>query len=312
MLKKDVIIIGSGPAGYTAALYLTRAGVDHLLIKGPQPGGQLTITTEVENYPGFASIQGPELMKKMDEHVRKYGTETVEDKIEQVNFSKSPFLLWGKDDPDEKYSAKSVIICTGASAKWLGLESEKEYQGYGVSGCATCDGFFFKNKIVAVVGGGNTALTEALHLTHHAKKVFILHRGDKFRAEQVLIDKVMKEEKIQILWKTQVLDVIGERVGFSKAVTAALINEPEKGIRNLKIDGLFIAIGHKPNTDMFKGQLEMDSEGYIITKPGTTLTSIPGIFACGDVQDKIYRQAITSAGSGCMAAIDAQKYLSFS
>lgn len=306
--KTKVAIIGSGPAGYSAAIYAARANLNPIMINGNQPGGQLTITTEVENYPGFAeAIQGPWLMEQMEAQAKNVGTKIFYDHIEKVDFSKRPFVLTGESG--DVFEADSVIIATGAQAKWLGLESEKKFQGYGVSGCATCDGFFFKNKEVAVVGGGNSAVEEALFLTNHANKVYLVHRRDSFKAEKILQDRLFKNPKIEVIWNHALEEVIGNE--NPKFVTHAKLKNTQNGeIKELKVDGIFIAIGHKPNSDLFKETgLEIDAEGYVITKAGTTTTNISGVYACGDIQDKIYRQAITAAGTGCMAALEVEKFL---
>lgn len=306
--KTKMAIIGSGPAGFTAAIYAARANLEPIIINGIQPGGQLTITTEVENYPGFADpIQGPWLMEQMQKQAENVGTKIVYDHIKQVDFSKRPFKLIGESE--EIYEAESVVIATGAQAKWLGLESEKKFQGFGVSGCATCDGFFFKNKEVIVVGGGNTAVEEALYLTNHASKVYVVHRRDKFKAEKILQDRLFKNPKIEVIWNHALDEVLGSE--NPKSVTGARLKNTQDGsTKELKVDGIFIAIGHKPNSDLFKEtSLEIDSEGYIITKPNSTATNITGVFAAGDIQDKIYRQAVTAAGSGCMAALEIEKLL---
>lgn len=306
--KTKVIILGSGPAGLSAAIYAARANLEPIVINGMQPGGQLTITTDVENYPGFATaIQGPWLMEQMTAQAQHVGTKIIYDHIKEVDFSKKPFKLIGESD--DVYEAEAVIICTGAQAKWLGLESEKKFQGFGVSGCATCDGFFFKNKEVIVVGGGNSAVEEALYLTNHAKKVYIVHRKDKFRAEKILQDRLFKHEKIEVIWNHELQEVTGDE--NPKNVTGVVLKNSIDGTtKAMKIDGVFIAIGHKPNTDLFKSTgLEMDAEGYLVTKPNSTKTNIDGIYAAGDVQDKIYRQAVTAAGTGCMAALEIEKSL---
>jgi len=304
---RNVIIIGSGPAGYTAAIYAARAMLEPLLIEGMQPGGQLTITTDVENYPGFADvIQGPWLMEQMRAQALHVGTEIISDQIVEVDFKRRPFTL--KGDSGEVYTADSVIIATGAQAKWLGLPSEQKFQGHGVSACATCDGFFYKGKKVVVVGGGNTAVEEALFLTNFAETVTVVHRRDQFRAEKILQDRLFKHPKISVIWNSVVEEVLGE--DNPKSVKAVRIRNVQTGeTRDLPTDGLFVAIGHAPATEIFKGQVDMKPNGYIITKPGTTLTSVPGIFAAGDVADETYRQAVTAAGLGCMAALDAEKYL---
>ncbi len=302
-----VLVIGSGAAGCTAAIYTARANLKPVMVRGMQPGGQMTITTDVENYPGFAEvIQGPWLMEQMEKQAENVGTEIISDHIIEVDFSGN--LFTAKGDSGEVYTAESVIIATGASAKWLGLNSEKKFQGYGVSGCATCDGFFFRNKEVLVIGGGNTAVEEALYLTNHASKVTLIHRRDSLRAEKILQDRLFKHPKVQVIWDSVLEEVLGTEEPLS--VTGAKIKNLKTGTATeLKADGIFIAIGHKPNTDIFKNSLELDNEGYIITKLGTTKTNIAGIFAAGDVQDKIYRQAITAAGTGCMAALEAIKFI---
>ena len=305
--KTEVLIIGSGPAGYSAAIYAARAALAPILVSGQQPGGQLTITTDVENYPGFAeTIQGPWLMEEMRQQSEKAGTQIVNDMIIDVNFKLYPFVAIG--DNGDKYLANSIIIATGAQAKWLGLESEKKFMGFGVSGCATCDGFFYKNKEVIVIGGGNTAVEEALYLTNHASKVILVHRRDALRAEKILQDRLFKHPKIQIIWDSALEEVLGSENPLS--VEGAKIKNLKTGnISNLKVDGIFIAIGHKPNTGLFKGKLDMDEEGYIITHPDSTKTSVEGVFAAGDVQDKIFRQAVTAAGTGCMASLEALKFI---
>ena len=303
-----VLIIGSGPAGYTAAVYAARAMLKPILAQGIEPGGQLTITTDVENYPGFADvIQGPWLMKQMKEQAKAVGTELVEDHIQSVNLKSIPFEAVGDDG--QKYTADSIIISTGAQARWLNIESEQKFKGFGVSACATCDGFFFKDKTVAVVGGGNAAVEEAMFLTKFASKVQLIHRRNELRAEKLLQKKLMENKKIEIIWDSVVEEVIGDE--NPKTVKALKIkNVKNNNIEQLKIDGLFIAIGHDPATQLFKDQLKMDNEGYLITKPDSTETNIPGVFAAGDVQDKVFRQAVTAAGMGCMAALEAEKYLS--
>jgi thioredoxin reductase (NADPH) len=306
--KTKILIIGSGPAGLTAAIYAARANLKPIIINGMQPGGQLTITTDVENYPGFAeSIQGPWLMEQMEKQAKHVGTTIIQDHIKEVNFTKTPFILIGESD--DIYEAETVVIATGAQAKWLGLESEKKFQGFGVSGCATCDGFFFKNKEVIVVGGGNSAVEEALYLTNHASKVYVVHRGEKFKAEKILQDRLFKNQKIEVIWNHALEEVVGTE--NPKSVTGAkLKNLVNQTIKEIKIDGIFIAIGHKPNSDLFKNTgLEIDNEGYIITKTGSTATNIAGIYSAGDIQDKVYRQAITAAGTGCMAALEIEKFL---
>ncbi len=303
-----LMILGSGPAGYTAAVYAARAMLKPVLIHGIQPGGQMTITTDVENYPGYAKvIQGPWLMDQMKEQAKSVGTELIEDHIKNVDLSKTPFKAVG--DSGKVYTSDSLIISTGAQARWLNLKSEEEYKGFGVSACATCDGFFFKEKEVAVVGGGNSAVEEALFLTKFASKVKLIHRRNKLRAEKMLQKKLMDNKKIEIIWDSVIEDVIGQK--DPKNVTGIKIkNIKSNSVSELKIDGLFIAIGHDPATSLFKGQLDMDKDGYIITKPDSTATKIPGVYAAGDVKDKIFRQAVTAAGMGCMSAIEAEKFLS--
>ncbi len=303
----QVLIIGSGPAGCSAAIYSARANRKPTLISGMQPGGQLTITTDVENYPGFGEvIQGPWLMQQMEAQAKNVGTNFVNDHIKSVDLSKRPFLAVAESG--DMYTADVLIISTGASAKWLGLPTEKKFQGYGVSGCATCDGFFFKNKEVAVIGGGNSAVEEALYLTHHASKVTVVHRRNAFKAEKILQERLFKNPKISVLWDSALEEVVGTDNPLS--VTGIKVkNVKTSVISDLKVDGVFIAIGHSPNTSLFKGQIDLDDGGYILTKPGSTKTSVEGVFAAGDVQDKIFRQAVTAAGTGCMAALEAEKYL---
>ena len=305
--KTRVLIIGAGPAGYTAAIYAARANLQPVLVAGLQPGGQLTITTDVENYPGFAdTIQGPWLMEQMAKQAEHVGTEILYDLVTRVDFSNRPFKAW--TDGGIQFLADSVIIATGAQARWLGLPSETAYQGAGVSACATCDGFFYRGKQVAVIGGGNTAVEEALYLTHHASHVTLVHRRDKFRAEKILQDRLFANPKISVIWDHAVEEITG--AGTPAVVTGARLKHVKSGAtRSLEVDGVFIAIGHSPTTAIFEGQVMRDSEGYILTTPGTTATSVPGIFAAGDVQDKIFRQAVTAAGTGCMAALEAEKFL---
>jgi thioredoxin reductase (NADPH) len=303
-----VLIIGSGPAGYTAAVYAARAMLKPILVYGIEPGGQMTTTTDVENYPGFADvIQGPWLMEQMKEQAKAVGTVMIEDHIASVNLKSKPFKVIG--DNGQNYTADSIIISTGAQARWLNLKSEQEFRGFGVSACATCDGFFFKEKTVAVIGGGNAAVEEAMFLTKFASKVKLIHRRDALRAEKMLQSKLMANKKIEIIWDSVVEEVFGDK--DPKNVTGLKIkNVKTNKVEELKIDGLFIAIGHDPATQLFKNQLEMDKEGYLITKPDSTETNIPGVFAAGDVKDKIFRQAVTAAGMGCMSALEAEKYLS--
>ena len=303
-----VLIIGSGPAGYTAAVYAARAMLKPILVHGMEPGGQLTTTTDVENYPGFAeAIQGPWLMEQMKEQAKAVGTEMIEDHISSIKLKSKPFEALGESG--QKYTADSIIIATGAQARWLNLKSEQEYRGFGVSACATCDGFFFKEKTVAVVGGGNAAVEEAMFLTKFASKVKLIHRRDSLRAEKMLQKKLMENKKIEIIWDSVVEDVLGDK--DPKNVTGVKIkNLKNNKVEELKVDGLFIAIGHDPATQLFKDQLNMDKEGYLTTKPDSTETNVPGVFAAGDVKDKVFRQAVTAAGMGCMAALEAEKYLS--
>ena len=303
-----VLILGSGPAGYTAAIYAARAMLKPILVHGSQPGGQLTTTTDVENYPGYSKvIQGPWLMDEMKGQAEAVGTEMIQDHISKVDLTKKPFTATG--DSGQVYTADSFIISTGAQARWLNLKSEQEFRGFGVSACATCDGFFFKEKEVAVVGGGNAAVEEAMFLTKFASKVYLIHRRNELRAEKMLQAKLKSNKKIEIIWDTVVEDVIGTKE--PKTVNALKIkNLKDNKVKELKVDGLFIAIGHDPATSLFKDQLNMDKEGYLITKPDSTETNIPGVFAAGDVKDKIFRQAVTAAGMGCMSALEAEKYLS--
>ncbi|MBL42004.1 MAG: thioredoxin-disulfide reductase [Rhodospirillaceae bacterium] len=305
--KSKVIILGSGPAGLSAAIYCARANLQPLLIHGIQPGGQMTITTDVENYPGFENvIQGPWLMEQMQRQAQKVGTKFINDNISSVDFTKKPFKCYG--DSGNKYVSDIIIISTGAQASWLGLNSEEKYKGFGVSACATCDGFFFKEKNVAVVGGGNTAVEEALYLTSHAKKVTLIHRRNELRAEKILQDRLHKNDKIDIIWDTVVEEVIGSENPLS-VEKVKLKNLSTNEYSSLDISGLFIAIGHIPNTELFREYIKMDDAGYIVTKPDSTKTNINGIFAAGDVQDSIFRQAVTAAGSGCMAALEAGKLI---
>ena len=303
-----MLIIGSGPAGYTAAVYAARAMLKPILVYGSEPGGQLTTTTDVENYPGFAkAIQGPWLMEQMKEQAHAVGTEMIEDHISSVNLKSKPFEATG--DGGQKYTADSIIISTGAQARWLNLKSEQEFRGFGVSACATCDGFFFKDKEVAVVGGGNAAVEEAMFLTKFASKVKLIHRRDKLRAEKLLQTKLMENKKIEIIWDSVVEEVIGD--DNPKNVKGIKIkNIKTNEVIEMNLDGVFIAIGHDPATQLFKDQLEMDNEGYLVTKSDSTETNVPGVFAAGDVKDKVFRQAVTAAGMGCMAALEAEKHLS--
>ena len=299
------IIIGSGPAGLTAAIYAARANLNPIVFEGNQPGGQLTITTDVENYPGFPDgVLGPDMMDLFRKQAQKFGAECFYKHVSKVDFSSSPFKVYVQD---EEYLAESVIISTGASARMLGLEAEKELVGYGISTCATCDGYFFKDKEIVVVGGGDSAMEEASFLTKFASKVTLIHRREDFRASKIMIDRVLDNSKIEIIKNAVVTDILGsQKDGVSSIVLKDTTDGEE---RNFDCDGVFYGIGHKPNTDQFKGIINLDDQGYIITNPGSTLTNLAGVFACGDVQDSHYRQAITAAGSGCMAAIDAEKYL---
>jgi thioredoxin reductase (NADPH) len=301
----SVVIIGSGPAGYTAAIYAARANLNPILISGLQPGGQLTITTDVENYPGYEDpIQGPWLMEQMQKQSIAVGTKIINSQVIQVDFKnkiKKIFL-----DNGDIIETKTVIICTGAQARWLGLENENKFKGHGLSACATCDGFFFKDKVVAVIGGGNSAAEESLFLTKFASKVLLIHRRDKLRAEKILQDRLFKNHKIDLIWDSEIKSFNGQENINSIDVKNLKTNE----ISNILVDGVFVAIGHDPATSLFKDQLKMDENGYIVTKPDSTQTSIEGVFAAGDVKDKVYRQAITAAGMGCMAALEVEKYLS--
>ncbi|WDR05145.1 thioredoxin-disulfide reductase [Devosia rhodophyticola] len=306
-MHAKVIIVGSGPAGYTAAIYAARAMLEPLMIQGLQPGGQLTITTDVENYPGFADVvQGPWLMEQMQKQAEHVGTRIVNDLIVAVDLDVRPFVLTG--DSGTRYTADSLIIATGAQAKWLGLPSEEKFQGFGVSACATCDGFFYRDKQVVVVGGGNTAVEEALFLTNFASKVIVVHRRDEFRAEKILQDRLFKNPKIEVRWNTEVVEIGGapmppsvNSITLRDTVTGQTTEQP--------VDGVFVAIGHAPATAIFAGKLDMKQGGYLQVQPGTCQTNIPGVFAAGDVTDDIYRQAVTAAGMGCMAALDAERFL---
>lgn len=303
-----LVIIGSGPAGFTAALYAGRANLNPVVFEGMQPGGQLTITTEVENYPGFAQgIMGPELMDIMRAQAQRFGAQSIYKLITRVDFSQRPFRLWADE---EEYTADAVIVATGASAKLLGLPSEKEYMGYGVSACATCDGFFFKNQEVIVVGGGDTAVEEATFLTKFASKVTIVHRRDALRASKIMQEKAFKNPKIAFAWDSVVEEILGKNENGKKLVTGVRLKNVKTGtVTDLKADGVFMGIGHQPNTSLFKGQLEMDEVGYLKLRDRSTRTNIAGVFAAGDVADSVYRQAVTAAGSGCAAAIDAERWL---
>ncbi len=311
-ITTNVLIIGSGPAGYTAAIYAARANLSPVLVTGMEPGGQLTITTDVENYPGFVDpIQGPWLMEQMRAQAEHVGTKMMSDLIVDVNFSKRPFTATG--DSGNTYTAETIIICTGAKARWLGLESEKSYRGYGVSACATCDGFFFRGKEVAVVGGGNSAVEEALFLSQFASKVTLIHRRDSLRAEKIAQDRLFANPKVSVIWDTAVEEILGNpagTVGAPIGVTGVKLKNLKTGaMSDYNLDGVFVAIGHDPATELFKGKINMDDAGYILTAPDSTATNIAGVFAAGDVKDKVYRQAVTAAGMGCMAALEADRFL---
>lgn len=301
---EKLIIIGSGPAGLTSAIYTSRANLSPLMIEGEESGGQLMMTTDVENFPGFPEgVTGPELISQMRQQAQKFGTRFLTKNVTKVDFSNRPFRVWVGDS---LYQAESIIISTGASAKLLGLPSEKQYMSRGVSACATCDGAFFKNQIVAIAGGGDSAMEEAQFLTRFAKKVYIVHRRDSFAASKIMADRALKNPKIEVIWNSEITEILGD----GKTVTAIkLFNRVDKSTRDFPLDGVFIAIGHKPNTDLFKNILDLSETGYLKTKPGSSYTNIPGVFAAGDVQDSTYRQAITAAGSGCMAAIDCERWL---
>jgi thioredoxin reductase (NADPH) len=307
MKTSKVLIIGSGPAGYAAAIYSSRAGLSPLMISGIEPGGQLMITTEVENYPGYENpIQGPWLMEQMKKQSEAFGTKIINDYVTDVDFSQFPFVIRTEKD---KYLSYSVIIATGAKAKWLGIPGEDKFMGFGVSACATCDGFFFKNKDVVVVGGGNTAVEEALYLSNICKKVTLIHRRDKLRAEKILQNRLFEKKNVEIIWNSQLKEILGNKE--NKLIEKIVIkNTSDNNENQIILDGLFVAIGHKPATEIFLNKLEIDEEGYILTKADSTKTSIDGVFAAGDVTDKIYRQAVTAAGMGCMGALEAEKFLS--
>ena len=302
-----VLILGSGPAGYTAAIYAARASVEPLIVQGMQPGGQMTITTDVENYPGFADmVQGPWLMEQMRLQAEKVGTHMISDTIVDADLSRRPFYF--KGDSGDDYLGETVVIATGAQARWLGLESEERFKGFGVSACATCDGFFFREKTVAVVGGGNTAVEEALYLTNHASRVTLIHRRDSLRAEKILQERLFRHPNVDVIWNHTVNEVLGEADPLG--VTEVRLRDVNSGaVRDLSVDGLFIAIGHTPNTELFQGQIAIDGDGYIVTAADSTATSVPGVFAAGDVQDKVYRQAVTAAGTGCMGALEAERFI---
>ena len=305
--KTKLLIIGSGPAGYTAAIYASRALLDPILIQGIQPGGQLTITTEVENWPGEKEIQGPDLMTNLEDHAKAAGTDIINNTIMKLDLKKYPFLAIS--DNGNEYEAESIILATGAQAKWLGLKSEDKYKGFGVSACATCDGFFFRNEIIAVIGGGNTAVEEALFLTKFAKKVILIHRRDTLRAEKILQERLFNNPKVEVIWNS----VLKEIIGIDNPICVEAIKiENQKNNKEIEIacKGVFIAIGHAPSNELILNQLETHNGGYVVTKPNSTETSIPGVFAAGDITDFKYRQAVTAAGMGCMAALEAEKFLS--
>ena len=306
-ISTRLAVLGSGPAGWTAAIYAARAGLSPLVIQGIQPGGQLTTTTDVENYPGFRDvIQGPWLMEEMQAQAEHVGTKVVWDHIASVDLSRRPFRLTG--DSGAQYFADALVIATGAQAKWLGLPSEEHMKGRGASACATCDGFFYRGKKVAVIGGGNTAVEEALYLTNHSHDVTLIHRRDTLRAEKILQDRLFANEKIEVIWDSEVVEFVGG--GDPEALIGLDLRNRRTGeVSRLDVEGAFVAIGHEPATGLFKGQIKLDDDGYILVETGTTRTNIPGVFACGDVMDKIYRQAVTAAGTGCMAALDAEKFL---
>ena len=306
-IHSRVLILGSGAAGYTAAIYAARANLEPIVIQGLQPGGQLTITTDVENYPGFADVvQGPWLMEQMEKQARGVGVRIFADTVVEADLDRRPFRCVG--DSGDVYTGDSFIICSGAEARWLGLESEEKYKGFGVSACATCDGFFFRDREVAVVGGGNTAVEEAIFLTNFAPKVTLIHRRDELRADKILQDRLFRNPKIVVIWDSVVEEIVGS--GEPPGVTGVRLRDLKTGkTRELAVDGVFIAIGHDPATELFRGQLEIDADGYIVTAPDSTVTSTPGVFAAGDVRDKVYRQAVTAAGMGCMAALEAERFL---
>nr|NQU92827.1 thioredoxin-disulfide reductase [Bacteroidota bacterium] len=307
--KVKCLIIGSGPAGYTAAIYAARAELKPVMYQGMQPGGQLTITTEVENFPGYPDgAQGPAMMEDMKKQAERFGTDIRWGEIVEVDASKRPFRV--KADDGKELEAETLIIATGASARWLGMPSEQEYNGFGVSACATCDGYFYKGKVVAVVGGGDTAAEEASYLSNLVEKVYLIHRRDELRASKAMQNRVLKNPKIEMVWDSVPKEIVGKQEGFSKAVTGVIVENVKTGEqKTIEIDGFFVAIGHKPNSDMFKGILDMDETGYLATAPDSTKTNVEGIFAAGDIQDKIYRQAVTAAGTGCMAALEAERFL---
>ncbi len=306
MKNTNMLIIGSGPAGYTAAVYGARAMLDPILIQGIQPGGQLTITTEVENWPGIKEIQGPDLMKNLEDHAKAAGAKIEHDVIRKLDLDKFPFVAYGESDT--QYEAKSVVLATGAQAKWLGLDSENKYKGFGVSACATCDGFFFRGQIIAVIGGGNTAVEEALFLTNFATKVILIHRRESLRAEKILQDRLFKNPKIEVKWNSKVRDIIGTENPLGvEGIVIEDVNTQK--LENLSCKGVFVAIGHSPSNELVKDQLETHQGGYVVTQSNSTQTSIPGVFAAGDITDFKYRQAVTAAGMGCMAALEAEKFI---
>lgn len=304
---ENVVIIGSGPAGYTAALYTARASLNPLVFAGNQPGGQLMITTDVENFPGFPEgIMGPEMMELFQKQAERFGARVEFEHVTKVDLHSTPFKVWVGD---RLVQSHTIVIATGAEAKWLGLEGEKTFGGFGVSACATCDGFFFRNKVVAVVGGGDTAMEEANYLTRHASKVYLIHRRDSFRASKIMQDRVLENPKVEVLWNSAVDDIYGQLEPFKKVEGIKLKNTVSGEVSDLPLDGLFVAIGHKPNSEIFADFLPVDTNGYLQPEPYTSKTKIPGVFISGDVADSVYRQAITAAGSGCMAAIDAERFL---
>ena len=307
IISTRLLILGSGPAGMTAAIYAARAGLAPVVVQGIQPGGQLTTTTDVENYPGFRSvIQGPWLMEEMQAQAEHVGTKMVWDHISEVDLKRRPFVL--KGDGGTEYHADTLVIATGAQAKWLGLPSEEHMKGRGASACATCDGFFYRGKKVAVIGGGNTAVEEAIYLTNHSQDVTLIHRRDSLRAEKILQDRLFANPHIKLVWNAEVVEFLSG--GTPEALTGLRLKDTQTGaLSDIEVEGAFVAIGHSPATELFRDQLELDEDGYIEVEPGSTRTSIPGVFACGDVMDKVYRQAVTAAGTGCMAALDAEKYL---